>query len=349
MLRQISLSLVIAMTALLVPETRLRGEGIVSLADGLHVGADHVSLAQEASGDGPHDLDPRICCDRFAACRESAWWTVDANALFLTRRVAPASLIVTTGEDVLNASSLDLATHGGVEFGLTRHWDCGNAVEVRYAGVDGWNAQTLVPTDVGDPLQLNAGIPLNVAAGTAIEADYASQWHSFEINGRHEFCQQRLAVLAGFRYVEVDENWGFTLVDTAPLYELEASTRNRLYGFQLGGQAALWDRGGRLSVNAVGKAGIYGNRAAQDTLFVTAEASATDARTAAAFLGELELVGKYRITERLSLLGGYRLMWIDGLALAPEQLAASDGFGGGIDTSGEAFFHGALVGLQYVR
>jgi hypothetical protein len=339
------------MTALLVPGTRLRAEGIVFLADGLRVEAEQVSLAQEASGEALRDADPSACCDRFAACREGARWTVDANALFLTRRVAPASLIAdyTTGAGLLNASSLDLSTHAGVEFGLIRHWDCGNAVEVRYAGVDGWDAQTVVPTNPNDVLQINLGIPLTVAAGSAIDADYASQWHSFEINGRHEFCQQRLAVLAGFRYVEVDENWGFTLVDTAPLYELEASTRNRLYGFQLGGQAVLWDRGGRLSVDAVGKAGIYGNRAAQDTLFVTAAASATDAQTAAAFLGELELVGKYRITERLSLLGGYRLMWIDGLALAPEHLAANDGFGGGIDTSGGAFFHGALVGLEYVR
>ena len=90
-------------------------------------------------------------------------------------------------------------------------------------------------------------------AGTAIDAGYVSQWHSFEVNAGHEFCQRRLAVLAGFRYAEIDESWGFgwSLVGTMPSLSFDTATRNRLYGFQFGGQALLWDRGGPLSIEGL--------------------------------------------------------------------------------------------------
>jgi hypothetical protein len=287
-------------------------------------------------------------------CGSLSRWTVDANALYLSRRVAPVPLINddATGAGLLSTSSLDLSAHAGMEFGLTRHGDNGNALEMRYAGVDRWDAQTRVPTNAGDLLQINAAIPLFSVAGTAIDASYASEWHSFEFNGRHELCQQRLALLAGFRYVELDEGWSFTLVDGDPPLGLNTSTRNRLYGFQLGGEGVLWDRGGRLSLDGSGKAGVYSNFAAQDSLYGTGDAAlaANDAQASTAFLGELGLTGKYRITDRFSARGGYRLLWINGVALAPDQLAASDFFfGRGIDTSGEAFFHGAFVGFEYVR
>ena len=251
------------------------GGGSPSLAD---PAADAQPVALAKSGDGPCTDEP--CLGQWGhadgcGCCSLPCWTVDANALFLTRRVSSAPLITdfASGAELLSASTTDLSSHPGVDIGLTRHWDCGNALEVRYAGVDRWNAQALIPTNAGDPLQINAGIPLFIAAGTAIDAHYASQWHSFEFNGRHELCQQRLTLLAGFRYVELDEDWGFTLVDTAPAAASETATRNRLYGFQLGGQAVLWDRGGRLSLDAVGKAGIYGNCAAQDSLNVAARIS----------------------------------------------------------------------------
>jgi hypothetical protein len=46
----------------------------------------------------------------------------------------------------------------------------------------------------------------------------------------------------------------------------------------------------------------------------------------------------------------YQLLWINQVALATEQLASTDFlFSSGIDASGDTFYHGAAVGLQYVR
>jgi hypothetical protein len=48
---------------------------------------------------------------------------------------------------------------------------------------------------------------------------------------------------------------------------------------------------------------------------------------------------------------GYQLLWINQVALVgTEQLASTDFvFSSGIDASGDSFYHGAAVGLQYVR
>jgi hypothetical protein len=77
---------------------------------------------------------------------------------------------------------------------------------------------------------------------------------------------------------------------------------------------------------------------------------ARDASSPTAFLGEIGLTGDCRLTSGWSLRGGYRLLWIDGVALATDQVAASDFvFHRGMAPHGGAFYHGAFAGLQYVR
>ena len=304
---------------------------------------------------GLPSCDPCGRGDGLGEFRYGPRWTVTADAVFLARRIPAATLIVDALDqtEVLSSSAFDFSSHAGFEVSLSRRLGCDNGIEFRYLGVDRWGSDVSLPTVSGRNLEINADDRhVFTAAGTSLDAYYASQLHSCELNGRHEFCQRRLAVLAGFRYTELDEGWGFTLVGATPPFRLEANTRNRLYGFQLGGQAALLDRGGPLSVDAYAKAGIYGNRAAQDSFYATdvATLSAHGARTSTAFLGELGLAGTYRITERFSVRGGYRLLWIDGVALAPAQLAASEFVTGqGIPTSDGAFYHGAFLGFEFVR
>ncbi|MCL4204797.1 MAG: hypothetical protein KJ000_20150 [Pirellulaceae bacterium] len=61
-------------------------------------------------------------------------------------------------------------------------------------------------------------------------------------------------------------------------------------------------------------------------------------------MGEIGITGRYRISQRWSATVGYQLLWINQVALATEQP-----LGSGIDASGDTFYHGAAVGLQYVR
>ena len=56
-----------------------------------------------------------------------------------------------------------------------------------------------------------------------------------------------------------------------------------------------------------------------------------------------------QLTNALAVTGGYQLMWLDGLALAPEQIPITSLVApgsAGVNTQGELLFHGATVGLM---
>jgi hypothetical protein len=70
----------------------------------------------------------------------------------------------------------------------------------------------------------------------------------------------------------------------------------------------------------------------------------------AAFLGEASLAGSYALTCNLSVRGGYQLLWASGVALASDQVPVTDFiFGTGIDASGDVFYHGAFIGLEFAQ
>ncbi len=101
-----------------------------------------------------------------------------------------------------------------------------------------------------------------------------------------------------------------------------------------------------------GKAGIYGNaiRASQRISdfdnFTFRNTSISGGQLS--FLGELGLNGNYKFSECLSLRGGYQVYWVEGLALAPEQLdfTDTDTSGTSLDKNGGLFIHGAHAGLM---
>ncbi len=60
------------------------------------------------------------------------------------------------------------------------------------------------------------------------------------------------------------------------------------------------------------------------------------------------MFGLYQLNDYWWVRGGYQLLWIEGAALASDQVAVSDPFHGhaAIDTNGSPFFHGAIIGLE---
>ncbi len=210
-----------------------------------------------------------------------------------------------------------------------------------------------------------------------MRADYSSELNSFEANcvkccyrccwtdcgkgsgkgscGHGAVTHRReLDVLCGFRYVSFDE--GLILASDNDREQVDArydlGTDNDLYGLQLG---ARW-RGyrNRLGLEALGKAGIYYNDASQRQILVDQLPSnpvqlrdAWDSSSDVAFLGELGLTLLYEVTPALTLRGGYSLLWIEGVALAPDQLDVALVGGDRIDMAGGVFYHGASLGLEF--
>ena len=100
------------------------------------------------------------------------------------------------------------------------------------------------------------------------------------------------------------------------------TTTNNLYGFQIGADGKILERG-RFSIDGLVKAGIFDNNAEQTTavsVIAKQVRSASASTNHAAFVGETGLQCKYQVTKRLLLRAGYEAIWLQGVALAPGQI-----------------------------
>lgn len=160
-------------------------------------------------------------------------------------------------------------------------------------------------------------------------------------------------MLAGFRWVELQDNRFFDQNSNNPnANEIDIVNQNQIYGGQLGTDILLWDRGGPLTINSELKAGIYSNRSKSYRERLVSPGGVIppvgtweDKSNQTAFIGDLGVTAKYRLTDRLAIRGGYQMLWIEGLSLAD---AYGDRFDDQtrLDTSGGLFYHGATVGFE---
>jgi len=335
------------------------------------------SIADIHSGElgstwAPHIPNIPGCRDSCQGFYRKCWgggWYGQADALFLTRDNSSFNQPVVIDDNnptttLLSTGDLDFNYEPGVRvlIGTNR---CGcrfcDAWEFSYFGVFDWSASAtlLGNDDLSVPGSAGFGGINGLTQADEIRVDYDSGIHSFEANCVKILCEsscRRIVSLMGFRYVSLDEKFNISGNDNGPFpspsgfYRTE--TNNDLYGWQIG----LRDRRelrGFWGVELVGKAGIFYNHASQEQLvndggFVPPSPSSSDDRVA--FLGELGISVLYQLTDRLSLRGGYNLFWIEGIALAPDQLdfsVPSPGSGTAIDSDGGAFLHGAHVGFEW--
>jgi hypothetical protein len=127
-----------------------------------------------------------------------------------------------------------------------------------------------------------------------------------------------------------------------------------MYGFQIGADVELINFDSRFHIDGVFTAGILANDAEQRTSApviaqipgTSSVISASDDHTA--FVGEIGLRGVYDLTPGLSVFGGYHAIWLDGIALAPDQIPVTDLFAPSatLDTGGTLLLHGASVGVE---
>jgi hypothetical protein len=179
-------------------------------------------------------------------------------------------------------------------------------------------------------------------------------FHSAELNLVRRVKDTNLSLLGGFRYIGFDET--FNLQTTPDLRTPTAfsnyivDARNDLFGGQLGMKL---DRSltERLGMQFTGKAGVYGNTARQHT-WLNNDGSVvrndTMQKNKTAFVGELNLGGYFRITESLSFVGGYNLMWVGDTARAADQLDFTYlANSSRLVTTDTLFMHGANVGVEW--
>lgn len=306
------------------------------------------------------------------------------EALFLMRHPQfnrqPIVVDPNTNTTFLSTSDLDYNYDPGLRatFGARI---CGNrALEFTYFGLFDGNASATV-------VQPNPNVfltfPNNLAGNVFVDMErvrvnYSSWLNSFEANlpcccgccdetgcGECGECGencgsgfgncQSFEWFGGFRYINLGEELNIyaerTVAGAVESGSYNIRTANHLYGAQLGARTRRTR--GRFGWEAGGKAGIYGNDAQQEQTVIDFPnfplRNTSTSSSAVAFVGETNLTGLYRLTNVWNLRAGYNVMWIGGLALAPDQLdfnfAAAQG-GNQLNNSGGMLLHGFNVGVE---
>ena len=284
-------------------------------------------------------------------CYSAPSWTVKVGAVIFNRSREGNYVLLqdAISSPVFNISDADMGWGVGPRLDTIRHTDGAFDLELDWFSIDSWGDGA---SGTGTPVFVPA---IGAPGWSTYSATYASELQSLEFNLRQERGSW-LTVLAGFRYLELDEGLGASLTDPiAPNANPLTATigaQNRLYGFQLGAEAALWNRSGPLRIDGMLKAGIYQNDASGSAhvVYGALDQTVNLSRDHTAFVGELGLTGTLQLTERLSAYAGYQLMFVEGVALGAEQFTALEAaFVAGtsaLDVSGSPFYHGAVFGLQ---
>jgi hypothetical protein len=317
-------------------------------------------------------------------CRGYPGWYASGDAIFLQRGkprsdvlvVADRGTVVNVADDVPLLSSGELRFNefeSGFRTTIGRSFGNGLALEGSFLRVDGWEADRQITTNgfivsgpdaegLSPPLPINATI---FNADTFFEAIqqsalYESELHSAEINLKaswkhHQFIRSELV---GIRYLEVRERFVLASqdeVDSTPAFGMGTytiNTDNNLLGAHYGQELGL-PLFGCVLISTKVKAGVFFNDVEMENeIFDNGQVRVRgrDTEDEVCFVGEVNVNLEVKVTNALSVHGGYNCLWVEGVALAPEQnypLAFS-----GIhllNDNGGLFYHGFSAGVQLSR
>jgi hypothetical protein len=254
---------------------------------------------------------------------------------------------------LFNSSDPSFSCEAGPQISIMRNgcdWD----LEFKYFGIDGWDADANFPNSALPNgvaiLALDKAIPLPV---TAVSFAETSRLYSSELNLRRTI-RPWLTLLAGLRWVELEDGYaarGTEAVLSTPFAET-IRAHNHLIGAQSGVDALLWKDSEYFQIRGFAKSGLFYNDASQDATFSNPAGLGTFSASAggghASYLCEMGIIASQQLTKNAVLRGGYELLYLDGLALAPRQIPNTDLAAGtaSLDAGGGLLFHGINLSLE---
>jgi len=307
-----------------------------------------------------------------------ATWTFRGDALLLWRN-SPRDIPIFSnyvgqatpngfGATALSAGQMESGMAAGPRLSVFRTDECQNALEFTWFNAANFRSQEATLPTLGGYGMTPPGIYGNQFNGldTATSDLSASIW-SFEVN-RWARWTPNIAFIHGFRMVGWGENLSladhYDTLALSPAYSQDIfrnNCTNDLYGYQIGTDIRLWDRGQGFRVDGILKGGAYYNNAVQNSsyLYQTGPdayqlSNVRAAGGSAAFVGEVGMTGTLPITDNLSLRVGYLGLWLQGLAQPTNQLRGqtitSGGQGtpvaGSLNTIGSTVVQGVSLGLE---
>ncbi len=185
-------------------------------------------------------------------------------------------------------------------------------------------------------------------------------------------CGPRLGMgwTMGLRYFQFNDDFNYysdnldnVLDGSVNEMQYRINTRNSLYGFQVGGglNYRVWNC---FSLYGIGKAGIYNNHASVSQAIYGSGGDATvnvgpyagtayrfsNSANSLAFLGQLDLGGRYQMSKCWSINGGYRMVGISGLALSDGQIPGNFAYipdAQRVHACDSMILHGGYVGATF--
>lgn len=300
-------------------------------------------------------------CEQECCC---SCWYMQGEVLFMDRMMSDSVVSFfdssatgnfTPGSRALSANDFSFNQEPGMRVTLGRELDLWNSVELTYMGLQFWKSSAQTAQDPNQDINL---VPL---AGFSRFSDayqqfaqYTSEFHSVEANYRH-YTKPSLSILGGFRFMDIGEELRVISHDSPnpawnQIGHYKGTTDNYLFGLQIG---ASWERpvSDRLMLNVNGKAGMFLN-------FVENHSSISNPRSGGggsefkvygirqeevlASMIEINAMANYALTDNFSMMAGYNVMVVNGVALAVEQVPD------GINT-GSIVYHGPSIGFEYRR
>lgn len=290
--------------------------------------------------------------------RRPAWRMTVEGLLLWQGNIASRPLLssfdgVERGPTVLDANQLLPSTSAGPRFDLLWRPDRIWSLQANYFNVSPFNVARSV---TGNPELAEENLAGFSDTGfETASATGSGSVQSAEFNLRRRREGAATTWMAGFRWVQLNQSLTMQGFDSTPdeiAYTLNSSVGNDLYGGQLGFDTMLWNNGrGPVQVNAVGKAGLYGNVAGQTMTYRDNEGfdlRLGDSKNQVSFFGEVGLNTSIALTRWLAFRAGYTLLWASAVAVPAGQLSVND-FNSdlaGIDASGSVFLHGVSVGAE---
>jgi len=312
------------------------------------------------------------------SCCESPGWYVGAEALFLNRTRASTFKLIEDDNDgenprgrrraLMTTDALDFNYAWGPRIIFGCYLDCYRRLEFSYYGLHHWNASASM-VSLEEPGQGNLTFPIgnNIVddydGADYVNINYGSELHNFEANYIVNCCWW-VDPLVGFRYMNINERFNYFTLDyasepsNAEDYRTSnylINTDNHLVGFQLGG---IIDQPITqcLCVDFGFSAGMYVNFANQSTLMRDNDNTEVlrdfnENVGELAFIGDLRLGLTYQMTHCVAATIGYQVTWIDGVALAPEQVSfnSTPNSGNRVNHDGNLFLDGGYAGITIRR
>lgn len=249
-------------------------------------------------------------------------WNVEVDGMFIRRDDAEWEDVA--GVDPAEADQFDYGP--GARLFLTGYNYSNYGLQIGYEGVNDFHALAATATD---------------------DITIESRINSLEVDVLRR-TETPLKLFAGFRYVQLDEDYVSVVRASGDGDRFKVS--NRMPGFQIGALRDAWQLNRWITLEPYGNVGGYLNDYKREVTDITGGVYTAQKHefTEMAFIGEAGVTSVLRINPCLALRGGYQIVAIDGVGTALDAAVDAANLTPTFDRQ-TLIYHGARFGLEYQR